>query len=96
MVVAACRIVLYLEEGRSLKEKRRLVKGLLDRLRERHNVSASEVGDQDLWQKAALGLALAAPDQREAEARMGRVLADLESLSGLKHIEREPEYYAVG
>jgi len=93
MTVASCRITLYLPDSHSLKEKRSVIQSLLRRLRERHNVSAVEADCLDLWQKAVLAVALAAPERREAEVRLQRILRDVEELSGLKHVEFEPEYH---
>ena len=92
MVVAFCRATLYLSEAHSLKDKRKLVKSLIDRLRRRYNLSALEVGSRDLWGKAEIGLALVERDRREAAAKLERALRELEATTGLKHIEYEVEY----
>jgi uncharacterized protein YlxP (DUF503 family) len=57
MVVAICRLELRLAENHSLKGKRQIVASLTSRLRNRFNVSAAEVEEQDVWQTAVLGLA---------------------------------------
>jgi uncharacterized protein len=62
MHIGAIRIVLLLAGSRSLKDKRRTVKALKDRLHNTFNVSAAEVEDQDLLQKAVLGVAVAGAD----------------------------------
>jgi len=60
MVVGLCTVELYIPDGHSLKAKRQVVLSLKDRLRDKFNVSIAEVGDQDLWQKAVLGIACVA------------------------------------
>lgn len=60
MIVGLCTIELYLPESDSLKAKRQVLLSVKDRLRDRFNVSVAEVGDQDLWQKAVLGMACVA------------------------------------
>ena len=57
MVVGICTLVIHLPYSRSLKDKRKVVKSLKDRLRARHNISVAEVDSQDLWQRAVLGIA---------------------------------------
>ncbi len=52
----------------SLKEKRRVVKGLKDRLHARHNISVAETGHQDLWQRAELTACVVGSDRRQVEA----------------------------
>jgi uncharacterized protein YlxP (DUF503 family) len=48
---------LHLPMARSLKEKRKVVHGLKGRLRSRHNVAVSEIGEHaDLWQRASIAV----------------------------------------
>lgn len=60
MIVGLCTVELYIPDGHSLKAKRQVLLSLKDRLRDKFNVSVAEVGDQDLWQKAVLGIACVA------------------------------------
>jgi uncharacterized protein YlxP (DUF503 family) len=48
---------LHLPEAGSLKDKRRVVTGLIQRLRSRFGVSVAEIDDLESWQVATLGLA---------------------------------------
>jgi len=54
--------VLHIPESRSLKDKRRVLRSLKDRLRQEFNLSVAEVEDNDLWQRAALGMAVVCND----------------------------------
>ena len=67
MHVGACQMRLHLPESHSLKDKRQVVKSVLARVRERFEVAAAEVDDQDVWQVATLGLAYASGDAGHAE-----------------------------
>jgi len=60
MIVGLCTVELYIPNGHSLKEKRQVLLSLKDRVRDKFNVSVAEVGEQDLWQKAVLGIACVA------------------------------------
>ena len=60
MIVGRCTVELLIPESHSLKEKRQVLQSLKTRLRDKFNVSVAEVGEQDLWQKAILGLACVA------------------------------------
>jgi hypothetical protein len=62
MVVGIVRIELHIPASRSLKDKRQVVRGLKDRVRERVHAAVAEVDHQDLWQRAALGVAVVAAD----------------------------------
>lgn len=60
MVIGLCTVELHIPNGHSLKAKRQVLLSLKDRLRDKFNVSVAEVGDQDLWQKAVIGIACVA------------------------------------
>ena len=45
---------LHLPVSHSLKDKRRVIKGLKDRIRNRFNVSIAEVDYQEKWQRSTL------------------------------------------
>ena len=62
MVVGIVRFELHLPGARSLKDKRQVVRSMKERLRERTRASVSEVEDQDLWQRAAIGFAVVSAD----------------------------------
>lgn len=62
MVVASLRIDLIISGSASLKDKRHAIRSLRDRIRSRFNVSVAEVDYQDLWQRAALGVAVVSAD----------------------------------
>lgn len=72
MVVGVIGWEIQLFGPRSLKEKRRLVKSLKERLRSRFNVSVAETGDQDVWQRAELTACVVATDRRRAESVLDR------------------------
>jgi hypothetical protein len=56
MVIGCCSIKFYLHANRSLKEKRRVVRAIKDRLKNSFNVSVAEVGDQDRLQSLHIGI----------------------------------------
>lgn len=68
MIVGVRSWQLLLAGCQSLKDKRRIVKSLKDRLHQRFNVSAAEVDFQDTWQRAALAVSVVSPDRHHAEA----------------------------
>ncbi len=57
MYVASLTVELHLPDAHSLKDKRAVLRPILDGCRRRFEVAAAEVGHQDLWQRATLGVA---------------------------------------
>jgi uncharacterized protein YlxP (DUF503 family) len=62
MVVGIVRVELFVPGAQSLKDKRQVVRSIKERLRERVHASVAEVDHQELWQRAALGLAVVGAD----------------------------------
>ncbi|MCC7361351.1 MAG: DUF503 domain-containing protein [Anaerolineales bacterium] len=78
MIIAACRLRLYLPGCESLKDKRGRLKPLLARLRREFNIAAAEVDLQDVWQSAELALVAVANDSARAQAELQQVLRWIE------------------
>lgn len=62
MIVGACLVELHIHGSQSLKAKRGVVRSIVRRVRNRFNLSVAEVGGQDTWQLAVLGLSAAGSD----------------------------------
>lgn len=71
---AALRFDLHVPASRSLKAKRAAVRPIVDTLRHRYHVSVAEVDHQDLWQRAAIAVAVVA----ESDYHLTEVLDTLE------------------
>ena len=57
MVVGTMRVVLFLPENGTIKDKRHVVKSILARVQNQFKVAAAEVEDNDNLQTAVLGIA---------------------------------------
>jgi uncharacterized protein YlxP (DUF503 family) len=57
MIVGICVFELHLPSSRSLKDKRRVVKSMIDRIYQRYRVSIAETDFHDLHQRAEIGIA---------------------------------------
>ena len=77
MVVGVLRVRLAVFEALSLKDKRRVVKSLKDRLGARHNVSIAEIDDLDQRQAATLGLAMISNDARFVESSLSKIVDEI-------------------
>lgn len=71
MVVGLVTWDLHLAGCASLKDKRRIVKSLKDRLHQRFNVSVAETAGHDLWQRAELSCCVVATDRAHAAEVLG-------------------------
>jgi uncharacterized protein YlxP (DUF503 family) len=78
MVVGLLTLELHFPHARSLKDKRRELQGLKDRLR-RSNIAVAELDHQDVWQRARLGIVTLNSEASVVESVLDGVLRDVES-----------------
>ncbi len=73
MFVLAVELDVHIPSSHSLKERRQVVRAVLDGARRRFGVSAAEIAGQDTWQRAGLGFAVVASSVGQAHAVMDEV-----------------------
>ena len=73
MKAAALIFELHIPGSESLKEKRAVLRPLVEGLRRQLSVSVSEVGYQDTWQRVGLGVAVVAPDGGRLDSLIDRI-----------------------
>jgi len=81
MHVGLCLVRLRLPENGSLKEKRAIVRPLIDRVRRRFSVAVAEVANEDNWHEAAIGLVCVSNDSRHANSVLSQAVAYMEDNS---------------
>lgn len=91
--VAICRLELYIPDAGSLKKKRQVLQSLLKRLRNRFNLSVTEVGCQDLWQRSELGLAAVCHNSGGADRIMQQIASFIEDDGRVRITSSQVEIY---
>ncbi len=91
MHVGVLQVVIHVPDSQSLKDKRRIVRGLLDRIRQKFEVAAAEVDDQDTWQACTLGFSCVSGSVRHAEQVMASVLEYVRQSPAARVVEHELE-----
>jgi len=89
--VGILTIKLRLPENLNLKGKRQVVKSIVQRVRDRFNVSIAEVEDQDLWQLATLGVASVA----NSGPHVNECLSKVVDFIARSHLEAELLDYEI-
>ena len=73
MFVLAAELDVRIPSSHSRKDRRQVVRAVLDGARRRYGVSAAEVDGQDTWQRAGLGFAVVASSTSQAQEVMDEV-----------------------
>lgn len=82
---------LHLPHARSLKDKRSVVKGLIQRLHQRHRLSIAETGHQDLRQRAEITLAVVGSREGEIQRTLEHARRTIEAEPAAMLSQWEPE-----
>ncbi len=95
MVVGVLRLQLLLPGTASLKEKRAVLRRLLERVRSRFHVAAAEVSEQDKHQSAVVGFTTVGADGRKVASVLERVarFVDGLGLADVAEVEQEVVRY---
>jgi uncharacterized protein YlxP (DUF503 family) len=89
MTVGIARVTLFLGETHSLKEKRMVLRRVKDKAQQKFNLAIAEVGDNDLWQRAVLGLAVVGSGRRFTESALDEVIRFIRDEAEVTDVERE-------
>jgi hypothetical protein len=96
MFVGVLRLTFHVPHARSLKDKRRVVQRLRDRVRSRFDVSIAEVDAQDLHQRAVFGVAVVSGDAAVCDAVLEKVAREAESSGDAVLTDRSTEIVTIG
>ena len=88
MVVGVLRLVVYVPENHSLKGKRGVLRKLKAQVSNHFNVSISECDDQDLWQRATLGVSQVGTEEGQVDGSLRAVVKFIDGL-GLVELGEE-------
>ena len=93
MTVGTLSVKLMIRDALSLKDKRRVVRSLKDLIRNRHNVSISEVGALDNRQQAILGIAMVGGDARYINGALSKIIDFIRAYRFAELIDYEMEIF---
>ncbi len=80
MVVGVAQLTLMIHSSFSLKDKRSVLRQIKDRTSNKFNVSIAEVDDNDIQNRAVLGLAVVGNDRRHVNSSLDVILQFIEDL----------------
>ncbi len=80
MVVGVSCIEIFFPECQSLKDKRQMIKKIVEKTRGKFNISIIEVRQTNLWQRASIGFALMGINRDHVSSAIENVYRYVESL----------------
>ena len=74
MTIGVLQLEISITDAMSLKDKRRVVKSIKDRIAHAHNVSIAEVGALDEHRRSILGVAMVAKDAKYVQGALSKLV----------------------
>jgi uncharacterized protein len=88
--LAECECIIY--DAHSLKEKRAVLQRILSRLKQKFNVSVSEVGFQDVWQRTKIAIVVVTSTRVTTEHELHNALKFIDSFPEIERTITEIEW----
>ncbi|WP_082252827.1 DUF503 family protein [Bacillus sp. FJAT-27251] len=88
--LAACECIIY--DAHSLKEKRAVLQRIIARLKQRYNVSVSEVDYQDVWQRTKIAIVAVSAARQATERELQNALKMIDSFPEIERTITEIEW----
>lgn len=91
MIIGICTCEIFIFNANSLKSKRSVVKSIIEKSKNRFNISIAEVGEYDKWQKSIIAFSTISNDQKIVEETIEKVINFFDSYSEIEiiNIKRE-------
>jgi hypothetical protein len=96
MVVGVSRVDIFFPENHSLKDKRQMLRKVIEKTRAKFNISVIEVDQSNLWQRARVGFAVAGVRQDHVSKVIENVHEYMESLYLGEVIGTSSEIIVIG
>ena len=93
MVIGYLELDLHFPPARSLKDKRRELAGIKDRIRQRHNVAVAELDFQDVWQRSRIGIVTLSGQPALIEQVLSKIREDVFGHLNGELLSAEIRYY---
>ncbi|MBT3311692.1 MAG: DUF503 domain-containing protein [Desulfobacterales bacterium] len=91
MVIGTGIIILRIHDCRSLKGKRKVVKSIINRMRNSFNVSVAEVGANEIYQRAEIGFSLVGNDRQVINSKIDKIFNMVEKIGLAEVIDTDME-----
>ncbi len=86
-----CECLIY--DSQSLKDKRAVLQRIMTRLKQKFNVSVSEIDYQDMWQRTTIGIVAITSSKHSTERELNNSLKMIDSFPEIERTLTSFEWY---
>ncbi len=92
MIIGVMQIELMIHNAKSLKDKRRIIKSIKDRLGNSFNISIAEVDYQDLYGQAILGISMVGNEGQFIRKNFDKIIEQIRNIRGASLVDYQIDY----
>lgn len=92
MVLGVLHLNLLVPDAMSLKDKRRVIKGLKDRIAARHNVSVAEIDHLDAHRRAEVAVVMVSNERRFTDSCLSKIVDEVRGRHGVEILDYDIEW----
>ncbi|MEJ6952560.1 DUF503 domain-containing protein [Natronospora cellulosivora (SeqCode)] len=92
MKIASLRLELYIPGAESLKDKRSVIKSLIQKCSNKYNISISEVGELDTWRRSVIAVAMISNDYSLIEKSFQKIINYIDTIYEIELMNHDIEY----
>lgn len=81
MVIGSCTIQIRIFTAQCLKDKRRIIKSILDKIRHRFNAAAAEVSALEDYRQGTIGIAVVSNEHHHAREMLNHISRLIEGMA---------------
>ncbi|MFP4016652.1 MAG: DUF503 domain-containing protein [Halanaerobiales bacterium] len=93
MKIGAMKVELYIPAAASLKDKRNIIKSIMEQCRNKFNVSISEIDKLDLWKNSVIGLGSVSNDSKMIEKIFQGIIKYIDTVNEVELTDYTIDYY---
>ena len=91
MIIGTGRVVLRLHGVHSLKEKRKIIKSIINRIKNSFNASVAEVGANDSHERGVIGFSLTGNDQSTINSMIDKIFNKIDAMGLAEMVDTDYE-----
>ncbi|MGG1292546.1 DUF503 family protein [Bacillus smithii] len=92
MTIGSLEVEFFIQDARSLKEKRAVLQRVLTRLKQKMNVSVAEIDHQNVWQRTRIAVVTVASSRQACERQLDNALRYLDSFPEWERLSASYEW----
>jgi len=93
LIVGVLEVEIFFNGVSSLKEKRRILKSIIDKIKNRFNISIAETDKQEVWQLAKIGIAFVGNEKNYVSQMLASVERYMEDMGKAELVNVQMELY---